>query len=212
MNKHFYETTFFQIMNIFSNIVLVSIFFIFTSLPLITVGASSAALYYTVVKVIRKDTGSICKEYFNSFISNLLQCLIPGVFFLIYGMVLVAHYYNWINGREAYGLVSGVLFFLTVALIAIASYLFPVISRFQNHFLVLLRMAVTMAVKNLKTTALLLLLYMAGFIVMWAFLSIAVLIPGILTFLASFLLEPVLKQYMPEVKKDSPEAAFWYNR
>ena len=47
---------------------------ILCSLPIITIGASSTALYYAMVKCIKKGDGYITREFFHSFRMNL----IPG--------------------------------------------------------------------------------------------------------------------------------------
>ena len=53
------------------NIIYVSVLWILFSIPIITIGASSTALYYTVTKVIRHGRSYIFREFWQSFKSNL---------------------------------------------------------------------------------------------------------------------------------------------
>ena len=53
-----------------------SIVFIVFSLPVITIGASLTALYYTTVKVIRRDRGYVFQEFFRSFRLNFLNATV----------------------------------------------------------------------------------------------------------------------------------------
>ena len=55
------------------NIIYVSVLWILFSIPIITIGASSTALYYTVTKVIRHGRSYIFREFWQSFKSNLKQ-------------------------------------------------------------------------------------------------------------------------------------------
>lgn len=196
----------------FSNIVIASILWIFTSLPIVTMGASTTALYYTVVKVIRRNEGSLYKEYFHAFRSNFKQSLIPSSIFVLYGVVMIMDCYNFFQEGTYYSISLGGWLIITLLLIILQTYLYPIMSRFQNNFLALLRLSIVMAIKNIKTTILLLLLVFAGIAGTWAFLSISILVPGIIAYAASFLLEPVLKSYMPKVEQGSKEATLWYNQ
>ena len=53
-----------------------SIVFIIFSLPVVTIGASLTALYYAVVKVIRRDRGYVFQEFFRSFKLNFVKATI----------------------------------------------------------------------------------------------------------------------------------------
>ena len=57
------------------NIIYVSVLWILFSIPIITIGASSTALYYTVTKVIRHGRSYIFREFWQSFKSNLVYAL-----------------------------------------------------------------------------------------------------------------------------------------
>ncbi len=212
MRKNIFDSPLYHIMVTFSNVVIASMLWVFTSIPLLTMGASTAALYYTVVKVIRRSTGSLYKEYFHAFRGNFKQSLIPSLIFALYGLVMAADTYNFFRDEAYYTIPLGGWLLVLLLLIILQAYLYPVMSRFQNTFPALLRLSVEMAVKNIKTTVLLLLLVVAGIVGTWAYLPAGIIVPGAVVYFASFLLEPVLKKYMPEVKSESKEASQWYNQ
>ena len=56
-------------------IIILSILWLICCLPIITLGPSTAALYYAVVKSVRCQRGSFLHEFFSSFKANLL----PGL-------------------------------------------------------------------------------------------------------------------------------------
>ncbi len=213
MKKNIFDSSIYQIMIVFSNIVMASMLWVFTSIPLITIGTSTTALYYAVVKVVRRNVGSsVYKEYFTAFKNNFVQSLIPGVIFVLYGIVMVADCYNFFKEGAYYTISITGWILVSLLLIILLAYLYPVMSRFQNNIFALLRLSIIMAVKNVKTTVLLLLLILAGIVGTWAYLPVGILVPGVIAYIASFLIEPVFKKYMPEVKPGSAEADRWYNQ
>lgn len=69
---------------------ILSLLWIALSLPVITFGAATSALYYCVVKVVRKDEGSALKDFWHAFKSNLNQStLVVLLAFAIGALVVV---------------------------------------------------------------------------------------------------------------------------
>ena len=54
---------------------ILGIFWFVTSIPLVTIGASTTAVYYTVNKCIRNKKSYAYVEYWKAFKSNLKKCL-----------------------------------------------------------------------------------------------------------------------------------------
>ena len=72
------------------NIIYVSVLWILFSIPIITIGASSTALYYTVTKVIRHGRSYIFREFWQSFKSNFKQSTAVWLIYLVMmGILLV---------------------------------------------------------------------------------------------------------------------------
>lgn len=65
----------FSLLNQLGQLILLSILWTICSLPVITIGASTAALYYTVVKVLRRHQDSLFAAFFREFRNNFLQSL-----------------------------------------------------------------------------------------------------------------------------------------
>ena len=63
----------FTILNKFCDILILSILWMFFSLPAVTLGASSAALYHSVHKVLLNGEGYVLSTFWNSFRTNLKQ-------------------------------------------------------------------------------------------------------------------------------------------
>ena len=180
------------------------------SLPLFTIGASSTALYYAVVKSIRHDRGRVSSCFFQSFRSNFRQATL--LWLLCVGYLLIG-----IGDAIAFarmGVKEGSLlfwmsriFFLPVPLLF--PWLFAFLSRFQNSLKNTLRYSAFLAMRHFGTT--LLLTFELGL-----FLAIAYLIPLLLPFLPgafcllmSLQIEPVFLS-LTEGQEDG-NADAWYN-
>ena len=64
------------------------------SLPIVTIGASTTAVYYTAMRMARDDEGYIARDFFHSFKENFLQA--TGVWLIVlvfFGMIC----FNWWN-------------------------------------------------------------------------------------------------------------------
>ena len=55
-------------------LIVLGFLFLFTSIPLVTFGASFTALYHCISREHAKTSAHICREYFSAFKSNFLQC------------------------------------------------------------------------------------------------------------------------------------------
>lgn len=105
------------------------------SLPVFTVGAASAACYYTYHKGIRKRGGSIFRNYFGSFLANFRQgtvlwlIVLPIGLFLAWDCYLLYSVLNDESYAKTLLIIVGVI---SVLFIIWALYLFAYIARFEN--------------------------------------------------------------------------------
>ena len=191
-------------------IIIVSVLWLISCLPIITIGAASSAMYYTIVKVIRREYGYIHKEYLRAFKRNLKNGCIFTTIFLLWGWIL---YFNRMYmGQEGsstgryFTMIYDVLSCISFAIIV---YLFPILSRFQLSKLELMKMSFHMAFRNLPITLLLVAGTIISIMAVW-FLPIVMtlLIPGVWCYISSLLIEKVMKLYM--VKPVDGEET-WYD-
>ena len=57
------------------------------SLPIITIGASSTALYYAVAKCVRHNRGRLASTFFHGFRSNFRQATVIWLLFLLWILI-----------------------------------------------------------------------------------------------------------------------------
>ena len=78
-----YDNLFFTILGKIMEVMYVSILWILFSIPIVTIGASSTALYYTVHKVVFNNESYIFRTFTNSFKSNFKESTIKWVISVI---------------------------------------------------------------------------------------------------------------------------------
>lgn len=167
------------------------------SLPVITVGASSAALYHATVKCIKHNDGYISREFLRSFLMNLRQ----GVFLwiLVVAATLAMHLNVGILMKETDGY-AGLFFicvyaFVSVYILAMACYLFPALSRYEMSCGWLVKISMYMVVRYFGTTLALLLVWICVGAIVWKFPMAMFFVPGPMVFVMSDFLERVLKKH-----------------
>ena len=175
------------------------------SLPIITIGASTTALYYAVVKSVKNDEGYASRMFFRSFRRNFIQATIlwlvtAALFFLLRlntGILMA-------KTEGLFGLLMiGFYTAAAVYVILAAAYMFPALSRFEMDTFWFLRIALYMVARYFLTSLVIaLILAMAGIFV-WRIPLLILLLPGPVTFLISEFMERVLARHMPLDQKDS---------
>ena len=81
-------------------IIVLGFLFLFTSVPLITSGASFTALYHCISRGHTQTSAHICREYFSAFKSNFFQSLAPTILFLCYGATMAVDLSQVFTGKN----------------------------------------------------------------------------------------------------------------
>ena len=177
------------------------------SLPVVTVGASVTALYYTIVKCVRHDCGRVGSCFFHSFRSNFRQATLIWLLCLLYVAVGIGDVcaFSRMGVREGdllYYLSR--LFFLPVPLLF--TWLFAFLSRFENTVGSTIRFAAYLALRHPGITVLLAAELTALVVICWLLPIFIPLLPGPFCLLMSLHIEPVFRQMTQDNGEDS-----WYN-
>ena len=178
------------------------------SLPILTLGASSTALYYSVVKSIRHERGRLTPNFFRAFRENFRTATLLWLLCLGWLLIGFADLYAFgLMGVQKGSVLYYVsrLFFLPVPLLF--PWLFAFVSRFQNTVFGSLKFTAWLAMRNFGRT-LLLGAELAGFLlIVWLLPQLLPLLPGVFCLLMSFSIEPVFRPLTED--QDAEDA--WFN-
>lgn len=180
--------------------IFLSLFFLMGCVPVVTAGASFAALYDAVYRGFRQGERNSWQRFWRVFRTNWKAGILPTLVFfaavagLGYGMIRC-----W-NGA-VYGHISWMLFagiaFAAVVLVGVLSVLFPMLSRFENSLGAMLRNTVILALANLPRTVVLGVVNTAVALLCVRFVIPLFFLPALAALIGSLCIEPMFKPYMP---------------
>lgn len=206
----------YRFLNKTGNIILATVLWMVGCIPVVTIGTSTAALYYTMVKSVRKDVGYVHSEFWRGYKLNFKKGVASTVLLLALGSVLGAEMWlvleNGVEVGRIWYTLSGLLILLTVLIVL---YLFPVMSRFDMKLGRLCMLSFVMSIRFWYITLALL----AGLVIVvfaqFYLLPIPMifLTPGLWCFASSFMVEKAMKAYMPKPEEsgDGEETKNWYD-
>ena len=190
------------------DIIIVNILFILCSIPIVTMGASMSAMYFTLLKKQRTgENGGVVKLFFKD---NFKQSTISWLLFLLISFIFTLDFNLFGKGgpqeNKLMYYTSVVLMILTCF---IAIYLFPVISAFKNTLKNLLLQSIYLAAKNFIFTIVIMVLYTLPAYVLLSstqvfMVGIFVFIVcgfGLIAYVSSFMFLKAFTPYLDEVTK-----------
>ena len=207
MSKHIHFSLY-NFLNALGQLIALSILWAVCSLPVITIGASSTALYYAVVKVVRRDRGSVLQSFFGAFRSNFWQSLTANMMFLCYFAVLAflatPKILAWDGSDISLYIIAG--FALLGACPMVLCW--PVISRFYHRGPQFLRFLLLLTARHTHVPLISVALLSAGGVMALSNGAALIFVPGLYAYAQSMLLEPVFQKYSSQ---DDPAGyETWY--
>lgn len=146
------------------------------SLPIITMGAASAALMEVMMKLSKNQEGYIGASFFAAFRANLRRGILVWLPFLIAQILWgVNAFYYGVLGGEAFRLQTVIFSLLLLCSMGAALYAFAVMAKFENTVKGTIVMAVALAVRNPGWTAALVVLQVLALFVCWFFVYLPLL-------------------------------------
>ncbi len=116
-----------------TDLVVLNFIYIICSIPLITIGASTTALYYVTLRMAKNEEGYIIKDFFRSFKENFRQATIIWFILLCIGGIIGVEFFVINNMEGTLAFVAECIVFLGILLFAFEMlYVFPVLARFEN--------------------------------------------------------------------------------
>ncbi|MCI5759130.1 MAG: YesL family protein [Eubacterium sp.] len=181
------------------DLVLLNLLTVLCSIPLITIGASLAAMHSVLLKMVRNEESYIVKSFFRAFKENFKQATGMWALDLFFGGLIALEWTMLKSFGYDQMLFRVIIAGLTLLLLAHMSYSFVLIARFENTFGQIFRNAVALAVGYLPRTLGMVAIHAAWLYVIWrvgfriGFLVILIgfTLPG---FACAYLYTPVLKK------------------
>lgn len=202
------ESKTYSVLTALIDIIWLGVLWTLCSLPVFTIGASSAALYYSMVKCVRHDFPEPTRAFFRAFRQNFKQATLLWLLFLLVLLVAAADLYAFsLMGAQPGSFLYAFSRALLLPLPVVMFWSFAYLSRFDDTIRTVLRFALFLGLRNWKQSLLLLSEFTLVALICWLLPQIAPLLPGVLCLLMSFSIEPVLRT----LSAGQGRADDWYN-
>ena len=176
------DSPFFSALSRMADLVILNVIFLVCCIPVITIGASCTAMAYVMLKIREKEEGYIVRPFFKAFKDNFKQAT------LVWLILLAAAFVLFLDLKMSPAMGGTMMFVLRVMVgiagifwIMIFLYVFPLMARFSNTTISMLRNSVLVALANLPRTLLMILITAGAFVL--TFYSSTTLVWGILVWM-----------------------------
>lgn len=195
------------------NVLLLNGLFLVTYIPVLTGGASSAALHYAMSKAVYHDRGQISREFCRSWRRELRQGICLQLLFLSIAAVAIFDiYYAYAMAAIPFMRVVFLLFgFATLfLLLPVYLYVYPLLSRVEGTVGGYLSMAAKISAQHLLPTLPLLFL-MVVFIVLTVLIPPLIFVtPGLFSYISCPFIDRVLQKHLDYNQPSQPGQDAWY--
>ena len=199
------EGKFMTLLDKAGQLILLNLVWLLACILVIPAGGASVALYYAVIKSVRRGEGDSLQEFFQCFKANFLRGL--GAELILLAAAALTYLDLWVLQP---GLLKNAVIVVSVVMAFTAMYIFPILSRFRLGIVSAFAMAFTMSIRYLHITLLLLLGTVALVVLQIYILPIytVLFIPSFWCFGTTYLMEKALRHYMPA--KEESDSAWYY--
>ena len=202
------ESKLHQVLTAVIDILWLGLLWMLCSLPVVTLGAASTALYYSMVKCVRHERSRATREFFHAFGRNFRQATL--LWLICLGVILLG--LGDVYAFSQMGVRAGELLYVLSRLLLLPvpllfPWIFAFLSRFENSVRATLRFSLYLAVRHFGATLLLTAELLGFALLCWLLPQIIPLLPGVLCLLMSYVIEPALRK-LAEVQGTAED---WYN-
>jgi uncharacterized membrane protein YesL len=197
------EGPFYKWGSLVADIMILSFMWIIFSIPFVTIGASTSALFYVTTRRIAEREGYITRDFWTAFKSNFKRATGIWMLEVLIVAVLLLNIFN----IEVVGDMASILlpfqYVFLIEIFAISIYLYPLIARFDMKWRQQIKSAFFMANRHLLTTltcAALVVAILFGIVMTNGLLIIVAM--GLYAWLASYMIMRIFKKYRPEMDKN----------
>ena len=207
-----YDNPVWRFIGKFFDVMVLNLLWVICSIPIFTIGASTTAVYYVTLKLVRDEDSSTIRSFFKSFKENFKQATAIWLILLAVGAVIGFDLYFFLRVQTVASTMRTVMLaiFIGFALtwLCITLFVFPLQCKFYNPVKKTLFNAFFMSIRHffhsLGMLAMDVLVFVAAVLVPW--LGVAIFLFGfpLLAFMNSYVFVGIFDKYIPK-KEEEPE-------
>ena len=206
---------FFTFINRVGDLVWLNILWLICCIPIVTIGASTTALYFEAMKLAENNEGYVAKNFFKSFKQNFRQSTIIWIIMLAFGIFISFNVYTvlFVSLPVSNSVLTIALSFVMLTALVymmIFVYIFPLQSKFVNKVKHTFKNALILSLRHLPQTIILIITYALA---VFAFVKFSIMFPiylliGVATIAygQSFILNSIFNIYINRNKTEEEKA------
>lgn len=155
-----------RFLSLFCDWILLNVLFIICCLPIITIGTSITALYAVLFRKLRGEDCFIAKTFFKEFKSNFKQSILFWIpFLLIEAFLIFDIYIVRMPANEAYLFLQYPVSIVAFLILCGSIFVFPQMALFDSKTPQIIKNSFLLGLSNFPTVILILVVYIALFLV-----------------------------------------------
>jgi len=202
------ESPIMRVLSRITDLVWLNILTMICCIPVVTIGAALTAQHYVVLKMVRDEEGYVAQSFFKSFKSNLKQATCIWLIFLVFiAMFAVDIYIFLYSGMEFPKPMVVIVCAFAVVVLMVGTYVFPVLSKFDNTVKNTILNAFKIAIVNLpKTVVMMILCVTPAIMLMFSLRTVPIVFllgfSGI-AYLCAMIYSGIFKKFEPEEEEEN---------
>ena len=195
------DSKFYRFMTMVGDCILLSLLWIVFSLPIVTCGAASSALYYAMHKVLHNMGGGTVKEFWRGFKMNLKQATLVWLLNIALVTFVVGDLFLVYRGQGASGVVFKAFAVFAIVAVAWTLFWFPYLARFEAKTGMVLKNSFILMTMNLGSSILLLADFAAAaalIVFLYYIPLVPLFVPAVYAMCANLVVEKVFAKYMTD--------------
>ena len=200
------DSKLYEFLSKIADLIIVNLLFIICSLPIVTIGASTTALYGVTKKMASNSEGYIFRSYFKLFKENFKQSTIMWIILLVLSLIPTADLYiiNYMQKGLLPTVLRGFMLAAALAILFVFLYAMALQSTFENTVKNTLKNAFLMGIGHFPWTLLIVTITLLPIILLVTLGSAASSVIyvmsfvgfSVLAYLNSFIFNRIFKKYM----------------
>ena len=206
------ENGFWRLIAKFADVLALSVLWLVCSVPLVTLGAATAALYDASVRCVREGEKASWRRFLRTFRRELptatLATVVWGALLLAMAWILRVLWAGALADVAGAPVAAAAYFVLLLIPAGTFCWMFPILSRFTFRAGGLMVTALRFALGYLLQTVGVVLVTLAAVLAVWILVVPVLILPCLVALTWSLLMEPLFRKHAPEgpeLPADAPE-------
>lgn len=205
------QSTLMSVIGRIGDFLLLGVMWLICALPVITVGAGSAAACSVGMKIWADEDYGVFRDFFRSFKENFKLATMLWLAALLFGVFLaldIYFYFMWASAGEMVGTILLAVFVcVTVIYFCTLTYLFPYAAKFDCTFRTAVKNSAFLSLRHAPVTLVMLMLDFGAIAAALYFSVLFAALPGIILGVNCFGTLRVIWQYLPKSASRNGENA-----